>query len=161
MNTDIASKMKNLLIPYQKRLLKFAARFHDVKFAGQMLFMVIVLLISYSGVKSIQTNYELQKQISNLQQSVALQKLSNTNLQLENQYYNTDTYLELSARYHDGLGAPGEKEILVPQNVALGYTVALPKVAQQADKPSDKQPKSQQNFEAWVNFFLHRQNTSD
>jgi len=46
----------------------------------------------------------------------------------------------------------------VPKNVALGYTTSLPKTAQ-PDKPSDKQPASQRNFEAWVNFFLHRQSS--
>jgi len=38
-------------------------------------FTVIVLLISWSGVKSIQTNYGLQKQISKLQQENDVAKL--------------------------------------------------------------------------------------
>lgn len=153
--------MQKILQIYQQKALEFIGRFRDVKFAGLMLFLVIVLLISWSGVKSIQTNYELQKQISSLQQGIAVQKLSNANLQLENQYYNTDTYLDLAARQNFGLAAPGEKLIVIPKAVALGYTVEVPKPAKQADKPSDKQPAYQRNFEAWVNFFLHRQNTSN
>lgn len=153
--------MKNKFQPYLKQLVMFAERLRDIKFAGLMLFLVIVLLISYSGVKSIQSNYELQKQISSLQQHNDVQKLANTNLQLENQYYNTDTYLDLAARQNFGLAAPGEKEIVVPKDVALGYTVALPRTVKQVDNPSDKQPPAQRNFEAWVNFFLHRQNTTN
>lgn len=145
---------------YQERALQFVLRFRDVKFAGVMLFLVILLLISWSGVKAIQANYGLQKQISGLQQQNQLQQLSNNNLQLENEYYDTDTYQELSARQNFGLALPGEKEILVPQNVALGYTVALPKVTVTVARPSDKQPAFQRNTEAWVNFFFHRQASS-
>ncbi len=139
---------------------QFAERLRDPKFAGMMLFLVVVLLISWSGVKSIQTNYELQKQIAGIQQQNEVSKLKNTNLDLENQYYKTDTYQELQARLNLGLAAPGEKEIVVPKAVALSYTVALPKPVD-TTKPSDKQSGTQRNFQAWVNFFLHRQNASD
>ena len=118
--------MQDKLRQYQELAWQFAQRFQDVKFAGVMLFVLIVLLISWSGVKAIQTNYDLQKQIAAAQQQNQLQALTNTNLQLENQYYNTDTYLDLSARQNFGLAAPGEKEILVPKQVADTYTTALP-----------------------------------
>ena len=76
--------MQQQLKKYQKYSLAFAERLRDVKFAGLMLFLITVLLISWSGVKSIQTNYELQKQISALQQQTQVEKLANSNLQLEN-----------------------------------------------------------------------------
>ena len=144
---------------YLQQLEQFVRRLRDVKFAGLMLFVVIVLLISWSGVKAIQGNYTLQKQISTLQQQNTVQQLKNNNLQLENQYFNTDQYLELSARQNFGLAAPGEQEIIVPQSVALAHTVNLPSTDKTADKPSAKQPTYQRNFEAWVNFFLHRPTT--
>ena len=147
---------QQLLKQLEAQALLFAKRLRDVKFAGLMLFVVVVLLISWSGVKSIQTNYELQKQISALRQQNAVQSLSNTNLQLENEYYNTSSYLDLAARQNFGVAAPGEKELIVPKAVALGYTVALPKTEASAT-PTTKQPTSQKNFQAWVNFFLHRQ----
>jgi cell division protein FtsB len=149
--------MQNKIKEYGTALFTFVRRLQDVKFAGIMLFVVIVLLISWSGVKAIQSNYDLQKQISAIHQQNQVQQLSNNNLQLENGYYNTDTYLDLSARQNFGLAAPGEKEILVPKDVALSYTVDLPKQEQTTDKPSDKQPTWQHNIQQWVNFFLHRQ----
>ena len=152
--------MQQKLKHYFNRLYLFVAQFRDVKFAGMMLFVVIVLLISWSGVKAIQTNYGLQKQISVLQQQDQVQQLTNNNLKLENQYYNTDTYLDLSSRLNFGLAAPGEKEIVVPQAVALSYTVPVSKPSSQVDNPNINQPTSQRNFEAWVNFFLHRPNTN-
>jgi len=140
---------------------QFAERLRDVKFAGLMLFLVIVLLISWSGVKSIQSNYTLQKQISVLNQQNQVQQLANNNLQLENQYYNTDTYLDLSARQNFGLAAPGEKEIVVPKAVALTYTTPLSKADTGGTQAKLQQPTGQRNFEAWVNFFLHRASQND
>ncbi|MBC7581560.1 septum formation initiator family protein [Aeromicrobium sp.] len=156
MQNQLLKKFTN----YAVQARSFAERLRDPKFAGMMLFLVVVLLISWSGVKSIQTNYELQKQISGLQQQNAVQKLRNTNADLENEYYSTNSYQDLQARLNFGLAAPGEKEIVVPKDVALSYTVDPPK-QQTILKPSDKQSGSQQNFQAWVNFFLHRQNTSN
>ncbi|HET7060266.1 MAG TPA: septum formation initiator family protein [Candidatus Saccharimonadales bacterium] len=133
----------------------FVRRLGDPSFAGQVVFVVIVLLISWSGIKSIQTNYELQKQISGLRQQTDVQKLKNNNLALQNNYFNSNQYLELSARQNFGLAAPGEKEIIVPQSVALSYTVDPP--ASKTPSASDHQPAYQKNFQSWVDFFLHRQ----
>lgn len=149
--------IKNL--PTEK-ITAFAQRLTDVGFLGQVLFVILVLLISWSGIKTIQTNYGLQKQITTLNQKNSLQKLQNENLKLKNQYYNSNQYLELAARQNFGLAMAGEKEVIVPEKVALSYTAKLPS----AEKPIEakaKQPAYQRNFEAWVNFFLHRQNQQD
>ena len=135
-------------------------QFHDVRAVGLALFGVIVLLVSWSGVKAIQTNYDLQKQISGLQQEVSVQQLQNNNLKLQNEYFNTNQYLELSARQNFGLGAPGETELLVPKSVALAHTVNLGN-DNTATKASSKQPFYQRNFQAWIDFFFHRQSTTD
>lgn len=138
------------------KITDFVRQLGDVRFAGQALFVVIVLLISWSGIKTIQTNYGLQKQISTLKQRAEIQKLTNKNLELQNDYFNSDQYLELSARQNLGLAAPGEKEIIVPASVALSYTVDLPNGKQPT--ADDQLPAYQKNFQSWVDFFLHRQN---
>ena len=143
-----------------KRLYAFIERLGDVRFVGQLVFVVIVLLISWSGVKSIQTNYGLQKQIVALQQQNALQVMENNNLALQNEYLNSDQYLELSARQNFGLANAGEKELVVPQTVALAYTIAVPSLSPPATA-SDQQPAYQRNAEAWVNFFLHRPSSTN
>jgi len=142
---------------YTNKIKDFIKRLGDVRFAGQMLFVIIVLLISWSGIKTIQTNYGLQKQISTLKQQNDVQKLKNNNLALKNQYFNSNQYLELSARQNFGLASPGEKEVIVLQSVALAYTVDLPNSSKQASA-NDQQPAYQRNFESWIDFFLHRQN---
>ncbi len=141
---------------HTQKTLFYVQRLSDIRYAGQLLFVVIVLMISWSGIKSIQTNYGLQKQISELNQQNSLRKLENNNLALQNNYYNSNQYLELSARRNFGLAAPGEKEVIVPQSVALAYATPLP----ETDKPGIvfvKQPAYQRNIQSWVNFFLHRQ----
>ncbi|HEX5743969.1 MAG TPA: septum formation initiator family protein [Candidatus Saccharimonadales bacterium] len=137
----------------------YANRLTDVRFLGQALFVVLVLLISWSGIKAIQTNYSLQKEISRLRQQNDVMRLENENLALKNRYFNSDQYLELAARQNFGLAAPGEKIIVVPKNVALSYTVDLP--SDKPPGPKSKRPAYQRNFESWVNFFLHRQSLKD
>jgi len=140
---------------YQEKALAFIRRLNDIRFAGQVAFVVIVLLMSWSGIKTIQTNYGLQKQISGLQQQNDLQQLQNNNLALQNQYYKSNQYLELAARQNFGLAAAGEKEVIVPVSVALSYTTDTP--AGSTSTASNTAPGYQHNFHSWVDFFLHRQ----
>jgi len=130
----------------------------DVRVLGLVVFGALVLLVSWSGIQVIQTNYDLQKQISKLQQENQVQQLENTNLKLRNEYYNTDQYLELSARKQFGKAAPGETVLLVPKSVALAHAAALPQttIKSMATVATHK-PTYQRNFEAWMDFFLHRE----
>ena len=133
----------------------FINRLRDIRFAGQVVFVFIVLLISWSGVKAIQMNYNLQKQISTTQQENQIQKLQNNNLTLQDKYYSSNQYLELQARQNFGLASPGEQEILVPRSVALAYA---PKVSLTTTEPSKVSvPALQKHVNDWINFFLHRQ----
>ena len=133
---------------------------NNVRFFGQLLFLIIVLLTSWSGVKTIQSNYVLQQQIATLKQQNQVQQLKNDNLALQNEYYNSDQYLELSARAEFGLGQPGETELLVPQNVALAHISSSAKSSSANTKPNAHQPWYEQNFQAWMDFFLHRPTSS-
>jgi cell division protein FtsB len=126
----------------------------DIRVAGLLVFGVIVILVSWSGIGAIETNYNLEKQISTLNQQNQLSSLQNNNLELQNQYYNTSEYLELQAREILGKALPGEKLIIVPQNVALEDTVADPTTSSSSISPP--KPLYQRNFEAWINFFFHR-----
>ena len=139
---------------YLKLAYDYARSVRDVRVAGQLVFVVIVLLVSWSGVKSIDTNYQLQQQIADLQAQNQVQELENNNLQLQNTYYNSNQYLELSARQNFGLGKPGETELIVPRSVALSYTVPAPRVS--ATHPQAEPPAFQRNLQAWMDFFLHR-----
>ncbi|HUD10723.1 MAG TPA: septum formation initiator family protein [Candidatus Saccharimonadales bacterium] len=132
----------------------------DLRTIGLLIFLIIVLLVSWSGVKAIQSNYNLQKQIAVIQQQNSLQQLKNSNLNLQNGYYNTNQYLELMARQEFGLGQSGETELLVPKNVALAHLVPIISPTQSSFKANVHQSRYESNFEAWMDFFLHRQSSN-
>ena len=135
----------------------------DIRTLGMIAFGVIALLVTWSSVRVVQTNYELQKQMSAMQQQNDVKELENNNLELSNQYYNTDTYLELAARRHFNKAAPGEKLIIVPKAVALSHSIDVPKPKTAADNITDTVEASgssfQRNFNAWLDFLFHRQSS--
>jgi len=135
-------------------IIDFLYRLKDIRFAGQVLFVIIILLISWSGVKAIQLNYGLQKQIAMTKQENNVQQLENQDLKLENIYYNSRQYLELQARADYGLAEPGEQEMIVPLSVAMSYA---PKISIPHNQPLKvSEPVYQKNIQAWFNYFLHR-----
>ena len=140
---------------YIKVAYRAVLRLRDVRFAGQVLFVIIVLLVSWSGVKAIDANFTLQKRIASLEQQNAVQQLENNNLGLQNTYFNSSQYLELSARQNFGLGSSGETELVVPKSVALKYIMNKPATTQTVSTPTQV-PAYQRNVQAWVDFFLHR-----
>ncbi len=146
--------MKLKLKNYQKVITQQITRFGDIRFTAQVIFVVIVLLISWSGVRAIQSNYNLQQQVSKLQQQNKLEQLQNETIALQNEYYNSNQYLELSARQNFGLAKAGEKELLVPASVALSYTANVPYIGTTSN--SKASTAHQVNYQNWIDFFLHR-----
>jgi cell division protein FtsB len=152
MSRQMLEKIKNRLHH------SFLQNFRDVRFVGFVAFGVIVLLASWSGVRVIEQNYALQKQITQLGEQNKVSQLQNTNLQLKNEYYNTNTYLELTARKQFGKGAPGEKLLLVPKDVALAHAKELPDehTKTNANTSSHNKSKTRQNVDAWMSFFFRK-----
>jgi len=154
--TNILAKLE----PYNAMLRAYVMTLRDVRNVGVLVFTVILVLITWSGIKAIQTNYGLQKQISQLRQENDVKSLENANLAFQNEYYTTNQYKEITARQNLGLGAPGETELLVPKTVALAHTVKQPSVTT-ASAAVPAQPFWQHNFRAWIDFFLHRGSIAD
>ena len=145
-----------------EKLHEFVQSLRDIRRLGLMVFVAILLLMTWSGIKVVERNYALQKQINELQQEVEVSKLQNDTLRLSNDYYKTDTYLELSARQNFGLAMPGETEVLIPKDVALSKLVKLPAVAANGNAEAVGSGSGvSKNFRAWVNFFMHRQQVVD
>jgi cell division protein FtsB len=85
---------------------KKARQLADVRNIGLYIFGIVIVAIAWSGAKTVQSNYELQKKIATLQQQNEVLHLENQNIYLQNKYFETDQYLELSARQNLGLAAP-------------------------------------------------------
>ncbi len=133
----------------------------DVRNIGLYIFALIVLAITWSSVKTLQTNYELQKQISTLKQQNNVLKLQNENVDLQNKYFQTDQYLELAARQYFGLAAPGEKILLIPKEVALKYVDQGLGPHTSSKTSEDNRSKYAKDFQTWVDFLLGRKPVGD
>lgn len=135
----------------------------DARNIALYIFGIIVLAIAWSGARTVQNNYQLQKQITILQQQNEVLHLQNNNSYLQNQFYDTAVYQELSARQNLGLAAPGEKVLLVPKTVAMKYVD--PALADHRDNNTaaaiDNRPSYTKNLEAWRDFLLGRDSSSD
>jgi cell division protein FtsB len=131
-------------------------QFRDVRAIGLLIFLAVALMVSWSGAKAIQHNYELQKRIAQLRQENEVAQLENANIKLQNQYYNSEQYLDLKARQIYGKGLPGETLLLVPRDVALSYA-SKTTTNKNEPTPQNQRPAYQRNFQEWIDFFLHRQ----
>jgi cell division protein FtsB len=130
----------------------------DVRNLGLYLLVVITLSVAWSSVKSIQKNYEIEKQITTLTQQVEVLEQETQNQALKNDYYKTDAFLELAARKYFGKGLPGEQFISVSTEVADKYTHPEVARAEETAKANAKPtPKIIQNWQDWFDFFLNRQ----
>jgi cell division protein FtsB len=129
----------------------------DIRNIALYIFALIVLAVTWSGVRTVQKNYELQKQIAMLNQQNLILELENSNAKLKNQYLQTDQYLELAARQNLGLAAPGEKVLTVPKAVAMKY-VDKSLVVNRGSTANSTQVKSkyQKNMQDWRDFLLGR-----
>lgn len=145
------NKIKNTTIEFVRRL-------NDMRFLGQVVFVIIVVLVSWSTTKAIQSNYELQKQVAKLEQKNEVQKLKNDNLKIKNQYLGTDEFLELAARRQLGKAAPGEKVVIIPKDVAMRHTItsSIQTDDQLQEQAEGKKPFYQRNLESWGQFFFRR-----
>ncbi len=139
-----------------QQTLHFIRRLTDMRFLGQVIFVIIILLVSWSTAKAIQQNYDIQKQVASKQKENDVQKLKNENLKIKNKYLETDEYLELTARRRLGKAAPGETLVIISKEVALRNTVESSiKPDEQIQQEADEtKPTYQRNLEAWSRFFF-------
>ena len=135
----------------------------DPRNIGLFIFVLIVLAIAWSGAKTVQNNYDLQKKISALNQQNAVLDLQNANTDLQNKYYQTDQYLELAARQNLGLAAPGEQVLIVPKNIAMKYVDPSlgPKTEDNTQASNDHRSRFAKNLEDWRDFLLGRKLFTD
>jgi len=133
-------------------------RAFDIRNIILYIFTVIVIAITWSGIKTVQSNYELQKKISVLKQQNAVLALQNQNMALQNKFLETNEYLDLTARQSLGLAAPSEKVLTVPNSVAMKYVdpSLAPKSAQAGIVTTDNRSKYVKNLEDWRDFLLGR-----
>jgi cell division protein FtsB len=113
--------------------------------------LAVALLIgsswAWSTVEAIQRNFKLQQQVDALGQQIAVQELENKSQSLQNKYYQSPEYIELSAREGLNKVLPGESVIILPPNTV--------RPASEVDIPTSDVPvTSRSNFAQWMYFLF-------
>ena len=111
-----------------------------------VLLIAIAIALSWlwGTMDTLQNNFRLQTQVNELQHDVELSKLEAENLELENQYFASQEYLELQARQRLNKALPGEHLLILPQNT----------VKDTASDSTQTEEVVQNNFQAWLSFFF-------
>ncbi len=113
---------------------------------SRLVLMVVIAAVAVWMAMVIQVlnnNYKLQRQVDNAKLDSQMLELENQNLRLEQLYYRTDEYMELSARSLLGKALPGE------------HLVVLPRVSHASKaKRSGGVVATKSNFDQWLDFLF-------
>ncbi len=113
---------------------------------SRLVLMVVIAAVAVWMAMVIQVlnnNYKLQRQVDNAKLDSQMLELENQNLRLEQLYYRTDEYMELSARSLLGKALPGE------------HLVVLPRVSHASKaKRSGNAVATKSNFDQWLDFLF-------
>ncbi|OGY31699.1 MAG: hypothetical protein A3C02_01550 [Candidatus Andersenbacteria bacterium RIFCSPHIGHO2_02_FULL_45_11] len=90
---------------------------------------VIALLILFSLAQEANRRWQIQREVSRLEQEVSDMEKSLVALQQLNEYFRTPDYKERLAREQLNFRAPGEKVVLIPER--SGVPVATTKATQE------------------------------
>lgn len=119
---------------------------------GMLIVVIVALSVSWTSTKIIQRNYNLLKKITILEQQVMIDEASVANQKLMNDYYKTDTYLEIAARKQFNKALPGEKLMLIPKSLALQKVPSLTSALEERELATVKL----QNWQKWIRFLTGR-----
>ena len=94
-------------------------------------------------IQVLNNNYKLQRQVDNAKLDSQMLELENQNLRLEQLYYRTDEYMELSARSLLGKALPGEHLVVLHRASHTGKA-----------KRSGSAVVTKSNFDQWLDFLF-------
>ena len=117
-----------------------------------MFAVVIAFSWVWGAATTLQKNYQYQQKVDELAQQIELTKLRNQNLAYEQDYLQSEEYVELKVRQYLGKGLPGEKLVILPSSDTV-VDAAEPEVAQAV-------VLEQTNFDRWMQFFFSKPNSS-
>jgi cell division protein FtsB len=113
--------------------------------------LVGLIVIGYLLVvlaTTVKRNYDLGRQIDNLNSQISLLKDQKDELAYSLQYYNTDSFRDREARSKLGLQLPGENVVIIPHATPTSPPAAA------APTPKTTSPKS--NLQEWLDFLAGR-----
>ncbi len=113
--------------------------------AGGAIFWLVFMTIT---IDVMNRNYRLQRQVDQGILDNQVIEIQNENLRLEQAYYKTNEYLELSARALLGKALPGEHLVLLKRA----------EVADTNQGKTDQQFEQRSNIDQWLDFLSGKHN---
>lgn len=126
---------------------------HDYLTRENMLVIVALVIAGswvWGSLTVMQRNYNLQRELDQQKQQLTLVQLQVANEQLQQTYYNSSEYQELSAREELGLAQPGENLLVLPANSQAAIDADKNTTTIVAAAPVDHS----NNLEQWFNFLF-------
>ena len=127
--------------------------FYNVKnrwlvFDNMALIICLVLCVwwTYGSIASMTRNWALSKTLDDEKTKLSLISLEVSTLELENAYYSSDEYAELSARKKFDKILPGESLVYLPDNTEYAKN--------KHNTPKTVTKKSPTNLEQWLSFLF-------
>ena len=125
-------------------------RYFTIQNGTVVVAFLIALGWTWGTVQTLQKNFAYQQQVDALAQNVELEKLRNQNLKYQQRYFESEEFLELSARQRLGLAAPGEKLVILPDSRNITDS------AREQPSAATTQGRTS-NMSQWLKFFFGSQ----
>lgn len=123
---------------------------HDYINLNNAVILVALIIASnwvWGALQMMQRNFTLQKELDDKSRQLIVAQLDVENAKLQQRYYHTNEYKELSVRQRLGLVEPGERLLVLPPN---SETVKKADETYLINKTVTVAKKS--NFNQWVDF---------
>lgn len=114
--------------------------------------VVVFLGFLWGSVNAMQKNYQLRQNVERKKQQKTLSELEVKMLEYQQNYLKSQEYQELEVRKTLGLGKPGEKVLIMPQNSEMAMNDEK-EYRQQVNNLQQEKLKSS-NFSQWMSFLF-------
>lgn len=124
------------------------------KFSMTVLLYGLVIYTFVMLGRSVWINYQLQKQITLINNQITQIDTKNKDFQNLIVYYNSESFREVQARSKLGLKKPGEVVVDVPVKKIIDYNSQLEKEKQEVTTPEKKVEVS--NYRLWWQYLTNK-----
>jgi len=117
-----------------------------------LIILIIIGFIIFNIYKSINANYQISSQISNIEDEINTIKKKNIYLENLTLYYQTDTFRELELRRKLNLKKPDEKIVIVAENTSIKQ-----QTENYSTESSDNETKKdwEANYKKWWQYLFN------
>lgn len=139
--------MRDKIVAAFRRLRYYSKK--DIFTLRNIALVIVIFLCGYFIVGTVNAtarNWALEQKLKERQLELAKLKLEVDTLKLEQEYYKTDEYQELTARAKAGKMLPGEKMVILPRNSEAALT--------KYHQPTEEIPSYRSNFSEWLDFLF-------